>query len=121
MRSTLLRMSSGQKILLIEPKIRRKIVAAERDARASHRPNGSSAGGNSACTSVAFSSSEKVPFQKTCARLGRHQAAFQKSLQLVFEADLVVRNGPRAATAAQQAQRNPREPARSELANTLAR
>ena len=85
----------GQVVLLIEPQIRTQI-AREHEPLAT-RENGIERARKLRRSRTLFSSSEKVPFQYTCARAGVIRRAFQQPLQLVFQADLLVGDRPVAA------------------------
>src|SRR5215472_15532462 len=118
-RSTLLRMSSERKYFWSNQRYGAKSSPA-REAACNSSRMPLRAGGNLTFTSLVFSSSEKVPFQNTCARLGAIRVPSRKRLSLYSKLILSSETG-QAATADRKRRNTLEGNLRARLASRLAR
>ena len=96
----------GQIVFLIEPHVWTNAVARQLFAQA---PQDAVERGRKRCLHEgACLRRRKSAVPIDVCLFARHQTTFEKALQFVFEADLVVRNGPRA----ERAERQPQKPRR---------
>ncbi len=84
----------GKIVSLVERQVGSQVVGPRAKPDRKSARIASSAGGSSACSRSRFSASRKGSIPIDVRPLGRHQLAFKKPLQLIFEADFLIGNRP---------------------------